>query len=130
TLPNVTLKIVPFANGGHAAAGGPFNILRFTGAQLPDVVYPEQLASAVYLDNPEETDKNMVVMDRLCVAAAPASETARFLGTIMKNVACARRPGARSPGPAARLRPAPPFRCAAVPVPAVPYRASAHPCPA
>src|SRR5690606_30935278 len=87
TLPNVTLQIVPFAKGGHAAAGGPFSILRFTGAELPDVVYLEQLASAVYLDKPEETDKYMVVMDRLCVDAAPASETARFLGSIMKNFA-------------------------------------------
>ncbi|WP_017540296.1 MULTISPECIES: helix-turn-helix domain-containing protein [Nocardiopsis] len=87
TLPNVTLQIVPFAKGGHAAAGGPFSILRFTGGDLPDVVYLEQLASAVYFDKPEETDKYMVVMDRLCVDAAPASETARYLGAILKDFA-------------------------------------------
>ncbi|GAB3488187.1 helix-turn-helix domain-containing protein [Nocardiopsis coralliicola] len=85
TLPNVTLQIVPFAKGGHAAAGGPFSILRFTGADLPDVVYLEQLSSAVYFDKPEETDSYMVVMDRLSVEAAPAAETARFLGSIAKN---------------------------------------------
>ena len=45
-LPNVTLQIVPFDVGPHAAAGGPFTILRFPEPDLPDVVYLEQLNSA------------------------------------------------------------------------------------
>jgi hypothetical protein len=28
-LPNVTLQVMPYSSGGHAAAGGPFTILRF-----------------------------------------------------------------------------------------------------
>ncbi|MDT0303369.1 helix-turn-helix domain-containing protein [Streptomonospora wellingtoniae] len=86
TLPNVTLQIVPFARGGHAAAGGPFSILRFTGADLPDVVYLEQLTSSVYFDKPEETDHYMAVMDRLCLEAAPASETPRYLRRILDDL--------------------------------------------
>src|SRR5439155_11743240 len=37
-LPTVRLQVVPFAAGGHAAAGGAFSILRFPDQDLPDVV--------------------------------------------------------------------------------------------
>jgi Domain of unknown function (DUF5753)/Helix-turn-helix domain len=80
--PHVTLQIVPFMRGGHAAAGGPFSILRFAEPDLPDVVYLEQLTSAVYLDKPENVDRYMAVMERLCVDAEPATATARFLTQI------------------------------------------------
>ena len=43
--PNVTLQVVPFSSGGHAAEGGAFTILRFPELDLPDVVYVEQLTS-------------------------------------------------------------------------------------
>jgi transcriptional regulator with XRE-family HTH domain len=47
--PNVTIQIIPFQAGGHSAAGGPFSILRFAEPDLPDIVYLEQLTSALYL---------------------------------------------------------------------------------
>jgi hypothetical protein len=37
--PNLTLQVMPFAFGGHAAEGGAFSILRFPEPDLPDVVY-------------------------------------------------------------------------------------------
>jgi transcriptional regulator with XRE-family HTH domain len=85
-LPNVTLQIVPFDRGGHAAAGGPFTILRFGDSDLSDVVYLEQLASALYLDDREEVDGYMAVMDRLCVEAASSAETVTMLHRIIKDL--------------------------------------------
>jgi len=67
--PNVTLQIVPFNVGGHSAAGGPFSILRFAEPELSDVVYLEQLTSALYIDKPVEVDRYLEVMERLCVQA-------------------------------------------------------------
>ncbi|GAA3793855.1 helix-turn-helix transcriptional regulator [Sphaerisporangium flaviroseum] len=84
--PTITLQVVPFGQGGHAAAGGPFTILRFTERELPDVVYMEQLTSALYLDKREETDPYMKVMDRLCVEAATVTESRRFLETLRKEL--------------------------------------------
>ena len=54
--PHVRLQIVPFDAGGHAAAGGAFTILRFGDQDLPDIVYIEQLTSAIYLDKREDLD--------------------------------------------------------------------------
>jgi transcriptional regulator with XRE-family HTH domain len=78
-MPNVRLQIMPFHRGGHAAAGGPFSILRFPERDLPDVVYLEQLTSALYVDKLEETDHYMQVMDRLCVQAYSVADSRRFL---------------------------------------------------
>ena len=86
SLPNITIQVVPFGRGGHAAAGGPFTILRFTEPELPDVVYMEQLTSALYLDKRDETDPYMKVMDRLCVEAATAAESRRFLTELLKEM--------------------------------------------
>ncbi|WP_181019510.1 helix-turn-helix domain-containing protein [Nonomuraea typhae] len=79
---NVTLQVMPFDRGGHAAAGGPFSILRFPERELPDVVYMEQLTSALYLDKPPETEHYVKVMDRLSVQADSPSATRRFLESL------------------------------------------------
>jgi transcriptional regulator with XRE-family HTH domain len=76
---NATVQIMPFDRGGHAAAGGPFSILRFPERELPDVVYMEQLTSALYLDKPADSDQYMEVMDRLSIQAEEPKATRRFL---------------------------------------------------
>lgn len=84
--PNVTIQIVPFNAGGHAAAGGPFSILRFAEYDLPDVVYLEQLASSLYLDKQEIVDSYLMVMDRLAVEAATPTTSTRTMRTLLKNL--------------------------------------------
>ena len=78
-LPNVRLQIMPFDAGGHAAAGGAFTILRFPDQDLPDVVYVEQLTSALYLDKRDDVDHYAEAMERLCVEADPPERTADTL---------------------------------------------------
>lgn len=52
--PNVRLQVMPFSFGGHAGESGAFTILSFPESDLSDVVYLEQLTSALYLDKPED----------------------------------------------------------------------------
>jgi hypothetical protein len=85
-LPNVTLQVVPFEHGGHAAAGGPFSILRFSEPDLPDVVYLEQLTSALYLEKRDDIDRYLAVMERLCVEAEPVSATPDILKRILGDL--------------------------------------------
>ncbi|MFG2109604.1 helix-turn-helix domain-containing protein [Micromonospora chersina] len=80
--PHVRLQIVPFDAGGHAAAGGAFSILRFGDEDLPDIVYIEQLTSAVYLDRRDDLDHYAGAMDRLCGEAAPPERTPELLARI------------------------------------------------
>ncbi|MFD7132124.1 helix-turn-helix domain-containing protein [Streptomyces sp. NPDC059894] len=52
--PNVRLQIMPFGFGGHSGESGAFTILSFPESDLSDVVYLEQLTSALYLDKRED----------------------------------------------------------------------------
>jgi hypothetical protein len=85
-LPNVTLQIMPFARGSHAAAGGAFTVLRFAEPDLPDVVYIEQLTSALYLEKREDLDYYLEVMDRLCSEATTPRDTLPTLADIRNSI--------------------------------------------
>jgi len=84
-LPNVTLQIVPFNVGPHAAAGGPFTILRFPEPDLPDLVYLEQLNSAQYLGHPDDIIDYVTVMDQLCVQAETGTASKDMLRALLKQ---------------------------------------------
>lgn len=77
--PQVRLQVAAFASGGHPAAGGPFSILRFADPVLPDLVYLEQLTSALYIDKRPEVERYMSVMDRLCAEVLSPEESRDLL---------------------------------------------------
>lgn len=52
--PNVRLQVMPFGFGGHSGESGAFTLLSFPESDLSDVVYLEQLTSALYLDKRED----------------------------------------------------------------------------
>jgi hypothetical protein len=85
-LPNVTVQVLPFGSGGHAASGGSFSILRFPDPALPDVVYLEQMTSALYLDKPEDVEHYATVIEQLCVQAEQPARTLEMLDRIAKDL--------------------------------------------
>jgi Domain of unknown function (DUF5753)/Helix-turn-helix domain len=85
-LSNITLQVIPIHSGTHAAVGGPFTILRFSNPDLPDIVYLEQLTSALYLDKGDDLQNYRAIMDRLCVQARSPAETSRLLGSALGDL--------------------------------------------
>lgn len=85
-LPNSTLQMMPFKFGGHAGAGGAFTILRFRDQDLPDIVFVEQLTSALYLDRREDVDQYVAAMERLCIDAASPAETVELLYDLLREI--------------------------------------------
>ncbi|MGI5152801.1 helix-turn-helix domain-containing protein [Plantactinospora sp. CA-294935] len=85
-MPNVKLQVIPLAAGGHAAAGGAFTILRFPQQDLADLVYIEQLTSALYLDKREDVDCYFEAVNRLFVEAAPLKDTFQILDRIIRDL--------------------------------------------
>jgi transcriptional regulator with XRE-family HTH domain len=84
-LPNVTIQVMPFKFGGHAAEGGAFSILRFPEPDLPDVVYVETLTGALYLDKRDDIDVYLQAMERLSVDSATPEGTAEMIGEILRE---------------------------------------------
>ncbi|WP_063040232.1 MULTISPECIES: helix-turn-helix domain-containing protein [Nocardia] len=84
-LPNVTVQVLPYSAGEHAAAGSSFSILRFAETELPDIVYLEHLTSALYLDRKQDLALYLSVMDRLSVQAEAPGESLKILAEYAKN---------------------------------------------
>jgi transcriptional regulator with XRE-family HTH domain len=78
-LGNVTVQVMPFSAGGHAAAGGQMTMLRFPEELLPDVVYQEQIDSAVYLNKPADTVQYWNVLNRVATEALPPDASVQKL---------------------------------------------------
>jgi transcriptional regulator with XRE-family HTH domain len=85
-LPNVTVQVLPFRFGSHAAAGGAFTILRFAESDLPDIVYLEQLNSAVYLDKRNEVEDYLAVMERVSVQADTPTKSMAMLRQLISDL--------------------------------------------
>ncbi|MFJ5881809.1 helix-turn-helix domain-containing protein [Kitasatospora cineracea] len=84
-LPSVVVQVMPFRFGAHAGESGAFSVLRFPEQDLPDVVYLEQLTSALYLDKRDDVDEYLQVMERLCVDSLTPQQTLDLLHAILKN---------------------------------------------
>ncbi|MEU9121243.1 helix-turn-helix transcriptional regulator [Streptomyces sp. NPDC048506] len=82
--PNVRLQVMPFSLGGHAGEFGAFTMLGFQESGLPDVVFLEQLTSALYLDKPEEVAQYGRVMDRLQEEGPSPAETRDLLRGLLQ----------------------------------------------
>jgi hypothetical protein len=85
-LRHVSIQVVPFDRGGHAAAGGSFTVLRFSEPEVPDVVYLEQLTSALYLDKLEDVDHYLEVMNHLSTEALTPAQTVKFVTELIQDI--------------------------------------------
>jgi transcriptional regulator with XRE-family HTH domain len=83
--PGFALQVVPDSAGAYAAPGS-FSILRFAVPDLPDVVYIEQLTSAMYLDKPVDVERYATAMDKLSAIGAPPEETKEIIRARLEDM--------------------------------------------
>ncbi len=81
----LAMQVIPYGVGGHAAPG-PFSILRFAERDLPDVVYVENLTSALYLDKQAEVSRYTLAMERLCLAACVPQRTPAVIDEVIREL--------------------------------------------
>jgi transcriptional regulator with XRE-family HTH domain len=84
--PNVDVQVLPFHSGAHSAAGGSFTILRFAEPDLPDIVYLEQLTSAVYLDKRADVEDYVMIMERVTVQAETPARSRDRLRRLLDEI--------------------------------------------
>jgi transcriptional regulator with XRE-family HTH domain len=71
---NIRLQIFPLGLGPYSAESGAFTLLRFPESDLSDIVYIEQLTSALYLDKPEDVARYDRVLARLVEYGRPPAD--------------------------------------------------------
>jgi transcriptional regulator with XRE-family HTH domain len=83
-MSHVTLQVLSFRRGGHAA-GGAFTVLRMPDAELPDVAYLEHLGAAIYPDRPADLDYYWHWMNLLTTQAEAADATPEILHRLLSE---------------------------------------------
>lgn len=72
---NVTLQVLPFAAGAHAATSGPFVIITFAGAPELAVVYLEGQTGGIYLHGSAEVARYTLAFEHLRATALSTAAT-------------------------------------------------------
>jgi Domain of unknown function (DUF5753) len=86
-LPNVMVQVLPYAAGAHGAMVGSFEVLGFPEPIDPDVVYLENMASALFLEEPEAVSRYVQVFDYLRATALSPQATSDMLRAATEELA-------------------------------------------
>jgi transcriptional regulator with XRE-family HTH domain len=78
-LDNVTMQVIPFDAGAHAAMDGEFTIVSFRDPADPDVVFIEDTTEDHYLDDPDTLRRYTTIFDNLRAKALDPTESLEFL---------------------------------------------------
>lgn len=86
SLPHVTLQILPFESGAHAAESTGFMIIRGAEASL-DVVHLSNLSGALYLEKPADLARHRMVFEYLRSQALSRADTGEMISTLGEQFA-------------------------------------------
>ena len=85
-LPHVNVQVLPFAAGVHPAMDGSFRILGFPEPGDPDVVYLENQAGSLYLEEAAEIDRYARMFSHLIAKALDPEESRRMIARIAADL--------------------------------------------
>lgn len=77
--PRVSIQVLPFNAGPHAAMGSTFSILRLAPPREAEVVYLEEPFSADYVDREQYVRGYAGIFDRLAAMAANMEQSAQII---------------------------------------------------
>ncbi len=77
--PNVTLQVLPFSVGAHAAMASAFTMLSFPEPTDPDVIYIEYPTGTLYLEKTPEVQRYTLILDHLRAAALHVDDSRALL---------------------------------------------------
>ena len=80
TRPYLTLRVVPAALGGHAAAAGAFRLMEF--AEFRPVAYLESQTASLFLEKPEEIAAYRRILGLLAETALGERESTKLIATL------------------------------------------------
>ncbi|WP_395296632.1 helix-turn-helix domain-containing protein [Kitasatospora hibisci] len=82
--PNVTVQVLPFSAGAHAAMGSSFSILSFS--DIPgSVVYSESTTSKTYIEQQSEISRHEDIFHRLMASSAQPERSISWLRKVAEE---------------------------------------------
>jgi len=86
-LAHVNVQVLPFSAGAHPAMDGGFSIVGFPEAADPDVVYLENQAGSLYLEQAAEIDRYARMFSHLIAKALDPEESRRLIVQLAADLA-------------------------------------------
>jgi transcriptional regulator with XRE-family HTH domain len=83
-LPQVTVQVLPFSSGAHAAAVGSFAVLRGPSPEL-DVVYVDLLGGGLFMEKQPELERYRLAFEYLSAQALDLESSAEIVDRISKE---------------------------------------------
>jgi transcriptional regulator with XRE-family HTH domain len=84
--PALTIQVCPFLTGASYAAPGSFSILQFATDDLSDIVYVEQLTSALYLDKGADVHQYTAAMDHIAATSTTPEQTTDLIRSMLSEL--------------------------------------------
>ncbi|WP_128378658.1 helix-turn-helix domain-containing protein [Streptomyces cavernae] len=84
-LPHVTIQLLPFSTGAHAAAVGSFVVLRGPTNEL-DVVYVDILGGGLFMEKPQELERYRLAFQYLSAQALDLESSVALIRRISEEL--------------------------------------------
>jgi transcriptional regulator with XRE-family HTH domain len=84
-LPNVMFQIMPLAAGGHPGVVSSFAIMGFPERFTPDVVYVENMTSALYIEDEKEVHTYSLAFEQMGAMALSPKESLAMLEQLARH---------------------------------------------
>ncbi|MEU2043600.1 helix-turn-helix domain-containing protein [Nocardia niwae] len=81
--PNIRIQILCYSHSAAVAVGNSFSVLSFPEADLPAIVYTEQLNGALYLDRRSDVERYEMAMKQVGSEALPVAESIQYLKQLL-----------------------------------------------
>jgi hypothetical protein len=85
-MPNLTVQVIPFNAGAHAAMDGSFSLLGFPEPNDPQIVYIEYHTGALYLEKQAEVTRYRLMFDHLRASALPVDASRALMARVAEEL--------------------------------------------
>ena len=85
-LPNVALRVLPFAAGAHPGVDGSFTVLEFSDASNPRIVYLDRMTDSEYLDGLRDVAAYRHAHERLRASALSVNDSREMISGLLREL--------------------------------------------
>jgi transcriptional regulator with XRE-family HTH domain len=85
-LPNVALRMLPFAAGAHPGVDGSFTVLEFSDPSNPRIVYLDRMTDSEYLEGLRDVAAYRHAHERLRASALSVSDSREMISSLLREL--------------------------------------------
>ena len=85
-VPNVALRVLPFAAGAHPGVDGSFTVLEFADPSNPRIIYLDRMTNSEYIDGLRDVAAYRHAHERLRASALSVSDSREMINSLLREL--------------------------------------------